>query len=315
MRTIPEHLAAFADDLALRNYSARTASDYGYSLRSLATFLDQRAIADAGAITSAHLADFQRWLYLQPTRHGAARGVCNQNAVLAAVRSFFRFLKREGYIIRDPAAELEYAREPRRLPRNILTPAEALRIIQAPDTGTALGVRDRAILETLYATGLRSAELRAVRTADVNLEEQLLRVNDGKGGHDRVVPIGAHAAKWIENYANVIRPQLASARATARPCETLFLSARGRAIDPHTLGDIVKRYAKLVRIKKHITCHVWRHSCATHLIQGRNGANVRVVQEMLGHRSISTTEKYLWLTITDLKEAHSRCHPRERAAK
>jgi len=310
MRTIPEHLAAFADDLALRNYSARTASDYGYSLRSLATFLDQRAIADAGAITSAHLADFQRWLYFQPTRHGAARGVCNQNAVLAAVRSFFRFLRREGYIIRDPAAELEYAREPRRLPRNILTPTEALRIIQTPDTGTTLGVRDRAILETLYATGLRSAELRAVRTADVNLEEQLLRVNAGKGGHDRVVPIGSHAAKWIETYANAIRPQLASA-----PCKTLFLSARGRAIDPHTLGNIVKRYTRLARIKKHITCHVWRHTCATHLIQGRDGANVRLVQEMLGHRSISTTEKYLWLTITDLKEAHARCHPRERATK
>ena len=118
MRTINEHLAAFADDLTLRNYSPRTASDYGYSLRALATFLDQRRIVDVAAITATNLSDFQRWLYHQPTRHGAARGVCNQNAVLAAVRSFFRFLRREGYVMRDPAAELEYAREPRRLPRN-----------------------------------------------------------------------------------------------------------------------------------------------------------------------------------------------------
>ena len=125
MRTTAEHVAAFADDLTLRNYSPRTASDYGYSLRSLATFLDQRRIADVSAITATNLADFQRWLYHQPTKHGAARGVCNQNAVLAAVRSFFRFLRREGYVLRYPAAELEYAKEPRRLPRNILTPAEA----------------------------------------------------------------------------------------------------------------------------------------------------------------------------------------------
>jgi integrase/recombinase XerD len=311
MRTIQEHLAAFADDLTLRNYSARTASDYGYSLRSLATFLEQRIITDVAAITTANLTDFQRWLYHQPTRHGVARGVCHQNAVLAAVRSFFRFLRREGYVIRDPAAELEYAKEPRRLPRNILTTAEARRIIEAPDTGTTLGVRDRAILETLYATGLRSAELRGVRIADVNLEEELLRVNGGKGGHDRVVPIGAHAAKWIETYANAIRPQLARARGqSAGSNERLFLSANGRPIDPHTLGDIVKRYAKLARVKKHVTCHVWRHTCATHLIQNR--ANVRHVQEMLGHRSLSTTERYLWLTIADLKEAHAKFHPRER---
>lgn len=314
MRTIPEHVAAFAADLTLRNYSPRTASDYGYSLRSLATFLEQRTIADVAAITSAHLADFQRWLYYQPTKHGAARGVCNQNAVLAAVRSFFRFLRREGYVMRDPAAELEYAREPRRLPRNILTPAEAKRILEAPDTSTALGVRDRTILEVLYATGIRSAELRALRVADANLDEQLLRVNAGKGGHDRVVPIGAVAAKWIETYANAIRPQLArAARSSAKPEDYLFLSTGARPLDPHTLGDIVKRYAKLARVRKHVTCHVWRHTCATHLIQNR--ANVRHVQEMLGHRSLATTERYLWLTIADLKEAHAKFHPRERGTK
>jgi integrase/recombinase XerD len=148
MRTINEHLAAFADDLTLRNYSPRTASDYGYSLRALATFLDQRRIVDVAAITATNLSDFQRWLYHQPTRHGAARGVCNQNAVLAAVRSFFRFLRREGYVMRDPAAELEYAREPRRLPRN----THACRSQTHP--------RGRAILEVLYATGLRRNELR-----------------------------------------------------------------------------------------------------------------------------------------------------------
>ena len=188
---------------------------------------------------------------------------------------------------RDPAAELEYAKEPRRLPRNILTPAEAKRIVELPDTGTPLGVRDRAILEVLYATGVRSAELRALCVADANLDEELLRVNAGKGGHDRVVPLGALAAQWIATYANAIRPELIRAAKAEFPShhDRLFLSANGRPIDRHTLGDIVKRYAKLARVRKHVTCHVWRHSCATHLVQNR--ANIRHVQEMLGHRSLA----------------------------
>jgi integrase/recombinase XerD len=308
MKTIREHIAAFADDLTLRNYSARTVSDYGYSLRSLAEFLEQRAVADVAAITAANLADFQRWLYHQPTRHGAARGVCNQNAVLAAVRSFFRFLRREGYIVRDPAAELEYAREPRRLPRNILTPAEAKRILEAADPSSALGQRDRTILEVLYATGLRRNELRHLKPGDINHDQGLLRVNDGKGGADRVVPLGAIATRCLETYANVIRPELLRGAV----CEWLFVSCTGKQIDPNTLNAIVRKYAKAARIKKPVTCHTWRHSCATHLVQ--NNANVRHVQEMLGHRSLATTERYLRLTIADLKAAHERFHPRERGA-
>ena len=309
MRTLNEHVAAFADDLTLRNYSPRTASDYGYSLRSLATFLDQRAIADVAAITAENLADFQRWLYHQPTKHGAARGVCNQNAVLAAVRSFFRFLRREGYVTRDPAAELEYAKEPRRLPRNILTPQEAKRILDAADASTALGQRDRTILEVLYATGLRRNELRHLKPADIDREQGLLRVNDGKGGADRVVPLGAIAARFLETYANAIRPGLLRGAA----CEWLFLSYTGKQIDPNTLNSIVRKYARAARVKKPVTCHTWRHSCATHLVQ--NNANVRHVQEMLGHRSLATTERYLRLTIADLKAAHQRCHPRERGTR
>lgn len=313
MKTLSEHLADFADHLALRNYAARTVSDYGYSLRSLATFLEQRAVASVGAVTAAHLTDFQRWFYYQPTRHGKARGVCNQNAVLAAVRSFFRYLHREGYVIRDPAAGLEYAREPRRLPRNILTPAEAKRIIEAAKATTPLGCRDRAILEVLYATALRRNELRFLKPGDVDLGQGLLRINDGKGGVDRVVPLGTLAARSVASYLNAIRPGLLRSRPGNRPSDSewLFLSYTGRQIDPNTLNALVAKYTHAARVQKHVTCHVWRHSCATHLVQ--NHASLRHVQEMLGHRSLTTTECYLRLTITDLKAAHRRCHPRERS--
>lgn len=220
------------------------------------------------------------------------------------MKSFFRFLKHGGYLTRNPAEAFEYAREPRTLPRNVLTPREASKIIDSVDTTTALGYRDRTILEVFYATGIRRTELRNLTVANVNLEEELLRINGGKGGHDRVVPLSAVACKFLETYIKGIRPQLASGKSTDR----LFLSFRGNPIDAHTICDIAKKYARLAKVKKHVTPHVWRHTCATHLV--KNNANLRHVQDMLGHRSLATTEKYLRLTITDLKEAHRKFHPR-----
>jgi len=302
-----ELLTKFLGWLQIRNYSPRTVSDYGYNLGSFFRFLEQKAIADVQGITTATLTDFQRWFYYQPTKRGQARGVVNQNLVLATVKSFFRFLKNEGYIHGNPAEAVEYAREPRSLPRNVLTPKEANRIIDSIDTTTALGYRDRTILEVFYATGVRNQELRHLTVADANLEEELLRVNSGKGGHDRVVPLSRVACKFLETYIKGIRPQLLGGKAT----DKLFVSMRGNPIDPHTVGDVVKKYARLASVKKHVTPHVWRHTCATHLV--KNEANLRHVQDILGHRSLNTTERYLRLTITDLKEAHRKFHPREQA--
>jgi integrase/recombinase XerD len=283
----------------------RTVREYGYNLAIFSRFLDQQNIADFQSITAAIVTGFMRWLFYQPTKRGAARGVLDQNRTLAAVKGFFRFLKAEGYLVRDPAEPIEYAREPRRLPRSVLTPKEAQRILAVIDTSTALGYRDRAMLEVLYVTGIRREELRQLRVEDVHLEEGLLHVR-GKGGHERMVPLGKLAASILETYLKGIRPQLLGAKSTDR----LFLSFKGNPIDAHTLGDLVGKYAALAKIKKHVTLHVWRHSCATHMI--RNNANLRHVQEMLGHRSLSTTERYLHLTVTDLKEAHRKFHPREK---
>ncbi len=302
-----ELLTKFLGYLQIRNYSPRTVSDYGYNLGSFFRFLEQKAVTDVQGITTATLTDFQRWFYYQPTKRGQARGVVNQNLVLATVKSFFRFLKNEGFIHGNPAEAVEYAREPRSLPRNVLTPKEANRIIDSIDTTTALGYRDRAILEVFYATGVRNQELRNLTVADANLEEELLRVNGGKGGHDRVVPLSRVACKFLETYLKGIRPQLVGGKATDR----LFVSFRGNPIDGHTVGDVVKKYARLASVKKHVTPHVWRHTCATHLV--KNEANLRHVQDILGHRSLHTTERYLSLTITDLKEAHRKFHPREKS--
>lgn len=302
-----ELLHQFQGDLQIHNYSPRTVTDYGYNLGLLFRFLAQREITDIQSVTSATLADFQRWVFYQPTRQGNARGVVNQNGILAAVKSFCHFLKIEGYLASDPAEAIEYAREPHTLPRNVLTPQEAKHIIESVDITTVLGYRDRTILEVLYATGIRNEELRNLTVADVNLEEGLLRINHGKGGKDRLTPLGQIASRFLETYIKGIRPQLLGNHGSDR----LFLSFRGHPIDAHSVGDLVKRHAQLARIRKHVTPHVWRHTCATHMV--RNNANLRHVQDILGHASLATTERYLRLTITDLKEAHARFHPREKA--
>jgi integrase/recombinase XerD len=196
--------------------------------------------------------------------------------------------------------------EPTSLPRNVLTPQEARKILETIDPSMPLGNRDRAILEVFCATGIRREELRNLNLADLNLGEGLLRITLGKGARDRVVPLGTAAVKALESYLRDARPRLLGAGHTDR----MFLSYRGNPLDPHTLGSLVKEHARIAQIKKHVTPHVWRHTCATHLVQ--NHANLRHVQDLLGHGSLSTTERYLRLTITDLKEAHSKCHPRER---
>ena len=208
--------------------------------------------------------------------------------------------------MRDPGKELHYAREPQTLPRNVLTVPEARRIIESTDVRTVIGYRDRTILEVLYSTGIRKSELQNLTLADVNLGEGLLRVNGGKGAKDRVVPLTEVSAQFLESYINAIRAQLIGKQASER----LFISMRGRPMGKTSIDHLMAKYARLGKVKKHVTSHLWRHTCATHLIQ--NKANLRLVQELLGHRNLSTTERYLHLTITDLKEAHRKHHPREK---
>ena len=302
-----ELVQRFLDDLQTRNYSPRTICDYGYHLELWQKFLQEHKITELVRITEATLAEFQRWLYYQPTRNGAVRGVLNQNTILAAIKSFFRFLKTDGVMVRDPAAPLEFARQPRSLPRNVLPPEEAKHILDSVATGTPLGQRDRAILEVFYATGIRREELRGLKLSDLTLGEGLLRITLGKGARDRVVPLGRLAQAALETYITQARPKLLGENLT----DFLFLSYRGRQIDPHTLGALVRKHAQAAEVRKVVTPHVWRHTCATHLVQ--NHANLRHVQDLLGHQSLTTTERYLRLTITDLKEAHAKFHPREQS--
>lgn len=296
----------YREELELLNYSARTWPTLRVTLKQLKTYLETQGICEVSAVTETALHGFRQWLFYEPTWKGTARGIASQNRCLSIVKGFFRFLHETGAIIGNPAKELTQAKEPQTLPRNVLTVLEARKILTKPDVQTVLGYRDRTILEVFYATGIRRSELIALTVRNVDLEGGLLRINKGKGAKDRVVPLTQIAVTFLESYIKGIRPQILSEREKER----LFLSERGQAMGKSTVASIVEKYAKLAGIKKRVTPHSWRHTCATHLV--KNAANLRHVQEMLGHKNLSTTERYLQLTITDLKEAHQKFHPRER---
>ena len=295
--------------LLVRGYSVRTLATQGTYARRWAEFCADVKLGTPGAVMAGHVAAFQKWLWHRPTARGAVRGVAGQNNALAWVKGFFGWLQAEGVLTRNPAASALYAKQPDPLPKDVLTPAEAVAILSAPDVSTLAGQRDRTIMETMYATGLRRAELRALAVIDVDLEAEVVYVRSGKGGKGRVVPLTRTACACLETYLEKTRPALLAGQGSAR----LFVSPVNHpgedcCLGEHALGNIVTRYAQAAGVKKKVTPHLWRHTCATHLL--KNNANLRHVQEMLGHKSLATTERYLRVTIGDLKDAHRRHHPR-----
>jgi integrase/recombinase XerD len=241
----------YQQQLEILNRSPQTWRTVAGYLRLLQKFFDETKIADVQAVTSTTLHDFQRWLFHLPTWKGTMRAVASQNRALSGVSGFFAFLHEEGILARNPAEKLTLAREPETLPRNVLTPQEARKIIEQPDTNTVLGYRDRAILETLYATGLRKSELMHLTLADVNLEEELLRINGGKGAKDRVAPLTQVACSFLENYIKGIRPVLLAGKISdgGPACNALFISLRGQPISKNTLAALVEKYAKLAKVE------------------------------------------------------------------
>ncbi len=297
----------YCRQLQVNNFSPRTLCTLTVSFHRFSEFLAEVNVRDARLVTGQTLSDFQVWLYYQPTFRGTARTPASQNRLMAFIKTFFAFLHQEGHIPTNPAKYVKYGKEPDSLPKNVLSADEAKKIVEAPDLSTLYGYRDRTILEVLYGTGIRKAELLNLNVQDVDLEEGILYVRRGKGQKDRVVPLTQLACKFLETYIKSIRLDLLRGEQS----KALFVSRRlGYNLGINALGDIVERYTKEAGVEKKVTPHLWRHTCATHLL--KNNANLRHVQEMLGHKSLSTTERYLRLTIADLKEAHAKFHPREK---
>ncbi|MFH1777798.1 MAG: site-specific tyrosine recombinase/integron integrase [Candidatus Omnitrophota bacterium] len=292
--------------MQVMNRADTTVNRYQRFLEHFILFLSQINIKDVQDIRKEHIANYQKEVFYQLNRKGQQNLPQTRNNYLKAIKSFCIFLKLEGYIVNDPAKEITYAKTPERLPRTILNIKEVEKIFKQTDCHNPLGYRDRAILEVLYSTGIRRQELLNLKPEDIDYEKGFLRVNRGKGDKDRIVPIGKTACKYIENYIKLVRIDFKRIKQS----KYLFLSKRGNRLSEPALKYLINKYTKKANINKNISPHVFRHTCATHLIQQK--ANIRCVQEILGHKSLDTTQKYTQITITDLKEAHERCHPRER---
>jgi integrase/recombinase XerD len=256
---------------------------------------------------------YQGELFAQRKLDGKPLAAASIALRLAAVKAFFRFLLRRNYILFDPTGTIELPQIEKRLPRVILTEAEARRIVTAPRGREPLSLRDRAILEVLYATGMRASELVCLRPEDVDTEERVLRIVVGKGGKGRNVPCTRAAASALEGYNALARPALLVARRYPRGSDVgnrLFVRPGGAALTRRDASWIVSSWASKARVKKHVTCHTFRHSVATHLLRAR--ADIRHIQALLGHKSLSTTERYTHVEISDLKRVVERAHPRGR---
>lgn len=297
--TVPREfrLEQFVDFLAFeRGLSDRTVAAYARDVRKLLTFLVQRGRASPGAVEHD---DLRHFVYHLKDMGLAATTI---RRAQSAMRSYFGFLLDEGAIEADPSDRLEAPKVWRRLP-DVLSVEEVLRILEAPDPSRPLYWRDRALLEILYATGMRVSEATGLGLGDLALAEGLCRVF-GKGAKERVVPVGRPAREAVERYLREVRPELERGRGRNR----VFLSVRGRPLSRMSVWTVVSGAAERAGIAKAVSPHTLRHSFATHLLEG--GADLAAVQELLGHADISTTQIYTHVDREYLSEQHRSYHPR-----
>ncbi|MBA3723066.1 MAG: site-specific tyrosine recombinase XerD [Parachlamydiaceae bacterium] len=285
------------DDFAIylsseKGLSLNTLSAYRHDIEMFLKFLKGHSISTWKEVDSSHIVEF---LALMKEQQYAISTQCRY---LIAIKVFFRFLKREGLLSKNITELLDTPKLWQLIPE-VLTPEEIDKLLAHPDVNTMTGARDKAILEVLYASGLRVSELCSLKIYDV--DDTFLRIM-GKGGKERVVPIGRKAIEAIDAYLNYREGS------TSERDKLLFISKGGRPVDRISVWVMVKKYAKQVGITKNISPHTFRHSFATHLLD--NGADLRVIQEMLGHSSISSTDRYTHVSRTHIQEAFQSSHPR-----
>lgn len=293
---------AFIDAIWLEDgLAANTLAAYRRDLSAFALWLQAPppGVSTGGQLCAATSADIESWF---AARHEESRPA-TANRRLAALRRFYAWALREKRAAADPCLALEAAKQPLRVPKT-LSEAQVEALLGAPDLDTARGLRDRAMLELLYATGLRVSELVSLKTLDVSMSDGVVRVVQGKGGKDRLVPLGAEAAHWLQRYLAQARPALAGARAS----DALFVTARAQAMSRQAFWQLVKKYARRAGVLAPLSPHVLRHAFATHLLN--HGADLRVVQLLLGHADISTTQIYTHVARERLKSLHAAHHPR-----
>lgn len=299
---ISQYIEDFLNHLrVVKNASRLTLISYRTDLDQYFQFLAQRHGTDAqnlmlSMIDHRSVRDYLAWLQQQGLRRSTLA------RKLAALRSLVRYLCRENILASNPIAAVSTPKQDQRLP-NFLYPLEVSQLIESPDISKPLGIRDRALLELLYATGIRVSELVGLKVSDLNYSQGVIKVT-GKGGKDRIVPLGKPSAEWVQRYLQAREKLVIKGKGTA----ALFVNRFGDQLSGRGVRNIINKYVEVLAINTRVSPHTLRHSFATHLLN--RGADLRSVQELLGHVNLSTTQIYTHLTKEDIKRVHNRTLPR-----
>jgi integrase/recombinase XerD len=299
----PRLVDEFCEHMAARGYSPRTVGNRRHMLSFLVSWLAERGITRPAQVTRPVLESYQRHLFHYRKSNGDPLSFRSQSQRLLAVRAFYKWAARQRHVLHNPASEIELPRAERRLPRPALTIAEAELVLARPGLDDLTGVRDRAILEVFYSTGIRRSELAHLAVTDIDHERATLLVRQGKGKKDRLIPIGERALAWVRRYLADVRPKLAAGDDDG----TLFLSAEGTPFALDALTRLAAQYVKASGVPKTGACHLFRHTMATLMLEG--GADIRYIQAMLGHAELSTTQIYAQVSVRALQAVHAATHP------
>lgn len=305
--TLRQQMVAYLAHLVARQYSPRTVEGYQERLLPFIIWCEERGVLYAPQVSQMWLEGYQRSLAGYRRADGKRLAVNSQLNRLTTIRMLFRWLLKRHVILYNPADQLTLPKADRPLPAQVLSEAETLQVLQSPDAGTPLGLRNRAILELFWSTGIRRAELAGLRLSDVDAARGAVYVRNGKGGKARVVPVGQRALAWLARYLETVRPRLTQRYDSGH----LFVSQRGTGLKPGTLTWLAgKSLRGRGGVDRPGACHLFRHSMATQMLE--NGADTRHIQAILGHEKLETTQVYTRVAIGHLQKVHEKTHPAER---
>jgi integrase/recombinase XerD len=299
-------LPAFHRWLRMSRYAESVQKQYIRTIKPFLTWLEEKGIEDISRVNKELLFAYNTRIVNAVKADGKPYSAESLASKITTLKAFFRWLHTADHILTNPAQALPNPRVPKEIKREPLSEEEIHALFKVIPTNTPEGYRDRAIVEVLYGTGIRISELTALALNDIHLKERVLVVRKGKGGKGRMVPLSTWAAAYLKGYLKTIRPHVPGAAAAPY----LFLSRRGRRVKRWDFSAALQRYGNRAEIEKDVTPHVLRHTFACHLL--KRGADIRAIQEMLGHESITSTQRYTKIEIGDLKAVFMKCHPRER---
>ena len=297
------HMQRYLTHLEMLGQSPHSVGGNRAALRRFIRWCQERSVTRPSEVDRSLVERFQQSLFHHRKKNGEPLTTRSQSFLLRPLRHWFSWLVKRGHLLYSPASEMELPKVVRRLPKAILSAAEAETVLAVPDVNTPIGLRDRAILETFYSTGIRRMELTRLMLQDVDRERGTLMIREGKGRKDRIIPIGERALAWITAYRDQARPELAGLQDDG----TLFLNALGNPLKPFHLTCLAREYVVKSGIGKEGACHLFRHTMATLMLE--NGADTRYIQAMLGHASLETTQIYTKVSIRALKAVHTATHP------